>query len=454
MRRLSQVSFAPPWQARLSWSPDGKNLALHEWSPGGTSGGILLLSVDTREKRRLTSRYDRYAAFSPDGRRLAFFRGRGFNPGLMVIPAAGGEPVRLVQAGGLTRGLAWTPDGREIVFAAGGRLWEIPAAGGNPQLLAFAGSGAPFPAVSRAGGRLAFARRIRDIDIWRVDAHAPDTPPVKLVPSTLTDANPQFSPDGRRIAFTSRRSGELAIWVADADGSNLLRVTQEPVGGTPRWSPDGRAIVYDGPAEGASDIFLVSSSGGPVRSITTEASADVVASFSRDGRWIYFASDRSEEFQVWKIPVEGESKLPGSAVQVTRNGGFGAFESPDGKYVYYAKARGSQSQNFRNAIWRVPVAGGREEPVVEPVFSNWGNWAVLDEGLYFVNSKGEDESPEGRWAVFLYRFDDASISEVAPLSRPPYVEGPGFDILPGGRWILYAAAGPGESDLMLVENFR
>ena len=83
-------------------------------------------------------------------------------------------------------------------------------------------------------------------------------------------------------------------------------------------------------------------SGRSTSSAPTEASQnaspadpadDAVASWSRDGKWIYFASNRSGEDQVWKMPADG-----GEAVRVTRKGGFVAFESPDGQWVYYTKS--------------------------------------------------------------------------------------------------------------------
>ena len=66
--------------------------------------------------------------------------------------------------------------------------------------------------------------------------------------------------------------------------------------------------------------------------MTTEPSDDVVPSWSNDGRWIYFASKRTGRWEVWKAPADG-----GQAVQVTKHGGFAAFESRDGQSVYYAK---------------------------------------------------------------------------------------------------------------------
>ena len=73
-------------------------------------------------------------------------------------------------------------------------------------------------------------------------------------------------------------------------------------------------------------------------------------SWSHDGEWVYFASNRSGRFEVWKTRIGG-----GSEMQVTSNGGYMAIESADGKDLYYTKTDGA------SALWRRPVAGGKSE---------------------------------------------------------------------------------------------
>jgi len=94
--------------------------------------------------------------------------------------------------------------------------------------------------------------------------------------------------------------------------------------------------------------------GGLPRRLTTASSDENVPSWSRDGRWIYFSSDRTGKRQIWKAPAEG-----GEAVQVTKQGGFSAFESPDGKFVYYTKDF-REGGEFTPGIWRTPVEGARK----------------------------------------------------------------------------------------------
>src|SRR5438045_3696193 len=77
---------------------------------------------------------------------------------------------------------------------------------------------------------------------------------------------------------------------------------------------------------GNADLYVISADGGKPRRLTTEASEDIVPSFSHDGNWIYFCSNRSGGQQIWKQPAAG-----GQAVQITQQGGFDNVESPDGQ---------------------------------------------------------------------------------------------------------------------------
>jgi len=259
-----------------------------------------------------------------------------------------------------------------------------------------------------------------------------------LIASTQFDGGQQFSPDGRRIVFTSTRSGSYEIWVCDSDGSNPRQLTffGGPDTGTPRWSLDGRQIVFDSTPQGHSDIFVVSAEGGRPRRLTTESSNDCVPSWSRDGRWIYFASDRTGAWQVWKMPAEGAR-----AVQVTKQGGFAAFESLDGRTLYYAKG-----QN-RPGLWKVSVEAGEETQILpQPAAYWWRCWGLTAEGIYFYNA--------GTKAIEFFSFATHKVTQIVKPEKPPGDARMGFAVSSDGRWILYAQIDNVASDIMLVENFR
>jgi Tol biopolymer transport system component len=387
-------------------------------------------------------------AIAPDGQTVAFYRLTSLGSGdIYLVPFAGGEPKRLTFQETWLERLAWTPDGRELVFSSGGpfassSLWRVSASRGKPERLLIGGDNAAQPAISSRANRLAYVQRSADTNIWRLvmpRSARTATSSARFISSTRQELGPQFSRDGKRIVFHSDRSGTSEIWVCDAEGLNLLQLTSFGGDtGTPRWSPDSGRIAFDARSGGHVDIHVVDVDGGAPRRVTTEASDDVVPSWSSDGRWIYFVSNRTGRSEVWKVPARG-----GQAVQVTKQGGFAAFESADGRWLYYAKGLNVAG------LWKVPVDGGEEAPVLEfPKPGYWGYWAVVAKGIYFVNTTARPHALE------FFDFATRRTRQLAKLEHPapPFVAG--LAVSPDERTVLYSQQDQRNSDIMLVENFR
>ena len=456
--------YSPDWGhfgfGGVVWSPDGKFLAYLDRNSPETLYGIWLLSVENLERRQLTgppaqNLFDMVPAFSPDGQALAFVRlSSGRVSDIYLVPVGGGEPRRLTFDNTDIDGLAWTQDGREIVFTSdrggGYGLWRISVTGGTPERLAVGGDSdfsRPLSpqgnrlAMSRQGNRLAYVQSTFDTNIWRIEipeSNGRSSPPTRLIASTNLEQGPQYSPDGKKIVFESTRSGSYEIWVCDSNGTNLIQLTSfDRTTGTPRWSPDGRHIAFDARIETHSDIYVTGAEGGSPRRLTTETSDDVIPSWSRDGRWIYFASNRTGDDQVWKVSAEG-----GEAVQVTKQGGFAAFESPDGKFVYYTM--------HKPGLWRVAVEGGEEARVLDqPKLGYWGYWAVVNGGIYFVNVEVKQHP-----VIEFFSFATGRVRQIATMEKEAVLASPGFAISPDGRGILYAQVDQSGGDIILVENFQ
>jgi hypothetical protein len=137
----NERKVAEGWDG-VSWSPDGKTLALAHvpsQAPDGKSGGIFLLSLESGERREVTRYRDRLPLFSPDGKWIAFVRATSeMASEAFVIRAEGGRAQQLTSDGQQARGMMWTADSRELVFAssrrgADGSLWRIPVSGGRPR---------------------------------------------------------------------------------------------------------------------------------------------------------------------------------------------------------------------------------------------------------------------------------------------------------------------------------
>jgi dipeptidyl aminopeptidase/acylaminoacyl peptidase len=279
----------------------------------------------------------------------------------------------------------------------------------------------------------------------RSKAH-PDEP---LIATTRYHGNPMYSPDGRKLAFHSNRSGSTEIWVSDADGSHLAQLTNSggTNNGTPRWSPDGSRIAFDSRSTGNTEIFVVSSEGGGLRQITNHPAEDVVPSWSRDGKWIYFSSNRNGDFQIWKAPaVPGEVSTQ-AVIQVTKDGGFDALESFDGKFLYFAKGRG------KPGLWRKELAGGFESPEqpVLPSMQDWGWWALGKTGVFYLEAP---QKSNGTVDVKYLNFTSGNILEIGRLRKSPWLWNPVVTVSPDERFLVYEQPEQIGSNIVLVENFR
>jgi Tol biopolymer transport system component len=441
----------------LAWTPDSKWLAFSEReSPPQGPLSIWAINVDTLERRRLTTFVTQSArtefsfgdsdpAISPDGSALAFFRqAKSYVFELYVQRLTRdlrpkGAPARVTDRRyGYVGGIAWTANGREIVYAAGGgavqSLWRVPAHGGRaPERLPYAAPAAIEPAIASSPPRLVYTWWLRNVNLWRLDLHTGERK--MLIGSTYDQRIPQYSPDGRKIALQSNRSGNMEVWTCDADGSNCLQITHfdGPQCGTPRWSPDGRWLALDSSVEGQFEVYVVAADGGKPRRITYHPRGDLIPSWSHDGLWIYFASDRGGQYEVWKAPKDG-----GEPVQVTRSGGYAALESPDGKYIYYDKFS-------EPGLYRMPAQGGEETQILHagPTAGYFATFGVTSKGVYF--------RPDAD-AKAIQFFDAATgkISSIAALDKPLS----GLCVSPDDAYVLWAQTDRDSMDLMLVDGFR
>jgi Tol biopolymer transport system component len=426
---------------------------------------LFVVSLESGEKRQLTfPQYpvvgDTDPAVSPDGRWLVFRRNAapfigelyrlplgGPAPGAPAAtsgPIAAGEPSRLTLAVLDAINPAWMPDSKEILFSAKGSLWRlaVPAAS-PPARLPFVGEDGLMPVVSRPQPgrppRLVYVRSYVDYNIWRVETSAAgataSSPPLVAIASTRSDGTPQFSPDGRRVAFSSSRGGESEIWLSDPDGSNAVQLTSMgAVPGFPRWSPDGKLIAFHSNPEGQAEAYLIPTAGGKPRNLTSHPGSDGFPSFSWDGKWIYFSSNLTGGLDnIWKLPASG-----GEAVPVTNSIGNSALESADGAYIYYVETFDRPSP-----VWRLPASGGDAVKVLEGVVL--ASFAVIDGGIYYIDRP----SREARLQYF-----DFAPRRSRTVARNLGNVGLGFTASPDGRTILYSRIESSVTDLMLVENFQ
>ncbi len=411
---------------RPGWSPDGKWLycssqvsPLHFALFAEPSGG--------GDRRKLTDPPagaigDFDPSVSPDGRLLVFARAvADHNNDIFVADLRDGNnagtPRRLTSDLKTKRSPVFTADGKGVVYVAGEAssflaMYRVPPSGGPPVRMEGIGDYAVDLTIAPKGRRLVYSRTFRDLNLWRRPLPAapsgPGSPagsPGKFLSSTRYEDSPAYSPDGKRIAFSSNRGGVRQIWVADADGSNPAPLTNFAAGiaGSPRWSPDSQTIVFDARPQGLADIYSIKAGGGTPQRLTDHPAEDHIPCYSADGRWIFFASTRSGPRQLYRIPANG-----GEAVQITHKGAVVPIASPDGKWLYYSTPRA--------ALWKVPVDGGEETPVLDgrSLYSLFA-FCVSASGIYFA---GPPDPASRTVPLKLYRFADGQTVELGASISP------------------------------------
>ncbi len=450
-RRVSDL----PARLQISWAPDGAWLAVSKARSGSDPpGGIHLISVTSGETRPVTfpkpSAFDICPAFAPDGRSLAYAScsgSEGLPPCDVYVLSLDPELKPRTSAGPLTqhrgkiRGLAWTRDGRSIVYALGAtlettELWRVQAQGVAVATRIELGGRAQFPSVAASRDRLAFYRASGDADLQRMHLGGASTP---IIRSTFAESHPSLSPDGSRIAFERNRTGGGEIWLAGADGANPTRLTRCPGvnQGSPSWSPDGLSIVFDSQdSRGLVDIWAIGSDGTGLRRITHDPAEDSVPSFSRDGRFVYFGSARTGRKEVWRAAAGG-----GQEEQLTHDGGEFPQESHDGRMLYYLRTGGNTGSPLM-----VRSTSGGEERILLPCAFAFG-YVAVPQGVLHVACTNLGPT---RHALSYWDATSGKDRTVATLEGDFLM---GLSASPDGQSIVYSRA-TSSSDLIMIENFR
>jgi Tol biopolymer transport system component/DNA-binding winged helix-turn-helix (wHTH) protein len=439
----------------LTWSRDGKSIIYSGQSAAGEKYRLFLLSVDTGEVRPISSpdmdlAGDSSPALSADGESLAFVRYLAPRNGRLLIQplspgtAPRGNLIDVMTSGLAPRSPAWLEDGKQLLFADATQIFERDRTKGAVQIYAadgFLGGLSLGPKRPDNTWHAVVATEKEDPDIWEIPLNAAGTqstgPPKLLIRSTEDDSHPEYSPDGRRMAFSSNRSGSDELWISDADGANPRQLTHlgAHVTSYPKWSPDGTKIVFHARVPDIAEVYVIDVNAGVPRQITHEDPGLAVATWSRDGRFIY-ASTLVGKGVSYRIPANG-----GAMVRLWE--GDDVLESADGRYIFYTKTNAP-------GIFRRSLAGDpakNPEEVIVPDYwrvGQLGGYVPVAGGIYYVS--GDAQGKPGPFRYFNYA--SRKSMDVAPAV--PGL-GRGFSVSPDRRTMAFAASSEVGGDLLSLE---
>jgi TolB protein len=242
--------------------------------------------------------------------RIAYLRGQS----IRVIDSDGADEITLpTDQNGFSP--AWSPDGSMIVYSTFGnvlsRIVLIDLATGRSRTLATAPRNSLYitPEFTADGKSIVFAKSSDNgSDIYEVSVAGGDAPR-RLSDGRGTDnTNPTTSPDGHRIVFVSGRLGHPELYIMDSDGTNVGQLTEYDFSDNnyrsdPDWSPDGRVIAYQERIRGRFQIRTIPAAGGTPKLLTSEGE-NQQPSWAPDSRHLVFTSTRTGVPQLWVLDTE------------------------------------------------------------------------------------------------------------------------------------------------------
>ncbi len=340
-------------------SPDGRYVAVSATGPAGA--GIYLVETGSESDRGESSA----AAATTSAREVE----SSITDGATTATAPASSPPNTGAFWVQGNSPAWFPGSNRIVFRQGGDLWMVAVGSNEPVQLTDDDHDERAPRVSPNGRRIAFySGRSGHQDIWMIALDGSAEPVQVTFDAFAPDDfrwSPAWAPDSRRIAYISNASDYWHddLWVVDTETLESRQISRTLMASTePAWSPDGTKIALLGTHkngywyEDLADIFVIDPATATERTVAMQIHATdwlhrMRIFWSGDGELIYFPYHERGDFDLWSVPAQG-----GVATRVTNMGGsLGSISASDGAQLFAftraTPARGSD-------VDLIPATGG------------------------------------------------------------------------------------------------
>jgi Tol biopolymer transport system component len=387
----------------VQFSPDGKQVSYGRFSFEENGTTLYIANADGSGERRLASRTGTQffvggGVWSPDGTMLAAMAGDDAldpepNMSLLLIPANGGETSQLGSK--MWRDLddiAWHPSGDSLIIGASDvvinqeQLWEVSYPDGEPRRITNDLNRYASVSITADGKSLVTGEVVSRSAVW-VSADLKPENARSIMPNSGDTWGIGWTPDNR-IVYASDQTGDVEIWIMDADGRNAKALTSDKIyKTTPVASPDGKYIVYMSSAAGGQIVRIDRDGSNPV--ILSNLHGADNPDISIDSQWVIFSSWENGISKIFRVPISG-----GEAKSITSYRAIEPRYSHDGRWIA-CFIPNEKTQNWtRLAI--IPAEGG--EPV--KVFDAPPNvnvtrgpvWTHDDQGITMVIAPGEQQN--------------------------------------------------------------
>ncbi|MGH9532681.1 MAG: protein kinase domain-containing protein [Terriglobales bacterium] len=301
-------------------------------------------------------------AVSGDGRSLAVSEMEGsMNLTLQPLQAGGGAPAGpeqpLTRGQALDRYPAFSPDGKHVAYSSNRlgpqEVWILEIASGHLQKLPVPTGyqNVSLPYWSPDGHKIAMTPISADgkTSLWLLAVDGSEAS--ELVPPTKNLGGNQISPDGSKLLYETRSGEHLQLFEVKLATRQSRQLTSSPSDKSPLvWSPDGRQVLYASTADGAMQVWRMPAEGGKEEQLTFGHERMRHAFYSPDGKWIYVQPSHRN---IYRIPASGGVMQP-----VTRFPESGLFLeeptiSPDGRSLLYCRSNGGSS------LWLITLEAGK-----------------------------------------------------------------------------------------------
>lgn len=272
-------------------------------------------------------------------------------------------------------------------------------------------------------GRIAFhSDRGGELDIWTMNADGSDVR--RITESPGRDLEPDWSPDGKTIVFSTARDNpnSVQLYLMDADGGNPRPVMAfspaDHLGA--RWSPDGSQILFYSNAERNMEIFSIRANGLGLSNLSQNPANDFMPDWSPDGQRIVFVSDRDNNRELYVMNADGSNqlRLTDSFVDELR-----PRWSPDGTQIVFQRDSEGLTDLFMMDAPGEDVAGPMDQdPVLltsQEARDESPNWAMAGSKIVFSSDQGTAPQSPTNWDIYLMNPDG---SDVVRLTDDPALD--------------------------------